>query len=42
VLRRNTGGAIMSRIGKLPVVIQAGTSVTETPDNIVTVKGPLG
>jgi large subunit ribosomal protein L6 len=32
----------MSRIGKLPVVIPAGTSVTVTPDNVVTVKGPKG
>jgi large subunit ribosomal protein L6 len=32
----------MSRIGKLPVVIPAGTTVTVTPDNVVTVKGPKG
>ena len=32
----------MSRIGKLPVVIPAGTSITVTPDNVVTVKGPKG
>ena len=32
----------MSRIGKLPVVIPAGTTVTVTPDNVVTVIGPKG
>lgn len=32
----------MSRIGKLPVAIPSGTTVTVTPDNVVTVKGPKG
>lgn len=32
----------MSRIGRLPVEIPAGVTVTVTPDNYVTVKGPLG
>ena len=32
----------MSRIGNLPVVIPAATTVTVTPDNVVTVKGPKG
>jgi len=32
----------MSRIGKLPVVITSGVTVTVTPDNVVTVKGPKG
>lgn len=32
----------MSRIGKLPIAIPAGTTVTVTPDNVVTVKGPKG
>ena len=31
----------MSRIGKLPVVIPAGVTVTVSPDNLVTVKGFL-
>ncbi len=38
----NTGGVIMSRIGKLPVAIPSGATVTVTPDNVVTVKGPKG
>lgn len=32
----------MSRIGKLPVTIPDGTSVSVSPDNIITVKGPKG
>lgn len=32
----------MSRVGRLPVAIPAGVTVTVTPDNVVTVKGPKG
>ncbi len=32
----------MSRIGKLPVDLPAGVSVSVGKDNVVTVKGPLG
>ena len=32
----------MSRIGKLPVVIPAGVTVTVDEYNVVTVKGPKG
>jgi len=32
----------MSRIGKLPVAIPAGVTVTVNDDNLVTVKGPKG
>ncbi len=32
----------MSRIGKLPVNLPAGVSVTVSKDNLVTVKGPKG
>ena len=32
----------MSRIGKLPIAIPAGVTVTVTPENLVTVKGPKG
>lgn len=32
----------MSRIGKLPVTIPQGVTITVTPENIVTVKGKLG
>ena len=32
----------MSRIGKLPVNLPAGVTVTVNPDNTVLVKGPLG
>ena len=32
----------MSRVGKLPIAIPAGTTVTVTPDNVVTVKGAKG
>lgn len=32
----------MSRIGKLPIEIPAGVTITVSPDNLVTVKGPKG
>ena len=32
----------MSRIGRLPIAIPNGVTVTVTPDNVVTVKGPKG
>jgi large subunit ribosomal protein L6 len=32
----------MSRIGKKPVSITSGVTITVSPDNIVTVKGPKG
>lgn len=32
----------MSRIGKLPISLPAGTSATVSPDNVVTLKGPKG
>jgi len=32
----------MSRIGKLPIAIPAGVTVTVDADNVVTVKGPKG
>ena len=32
----------MSRIGKLPISIPAGVTVTVSPENVVTVKGPKG
>lgn len=32
----------MSRIGKLPVSVPAGVTITVTDDNVVTVKGPKG
>lgn len=32
----------MSRIGRLPVAVPNGVTVTVTPDNVVTVKGPKG
>ena len=32
----------MSRIGKLPILIPAGVTVTISDSNLVTVKGPLG
>ena len=32
----------MSRIGKLPITIPAGVTITVGDDNIVTVKGPKG
>ncbi len=32
----------MSRIGKLPVILPAGVTVTVSADNTVSVKGPLG
>ncbi len=39
---RNTGGAIMSRVGKMPIAVPAGVTVTVSPENVVTVKGPKG
>ena len=32
----------MSRIGRAPIAIPAGVTVTVSDDNIVTVKGPKG
>lgn len=32
----------MSRIGKLPITIPAGVTITVSDDNTVTVKGPKG
>ena len=32
----------MSRIGKLPITLPKGVSVTTTPENVVKVKGPKG
>ena len=32
----------MSRVGKMPIAIPAGVTVTVTPENVVTVKGPKG
>ncbi|NLZ47634.1 MAG: 50S ribosomal protein L6 [Clostridiales bacterium] len=32
----------MSRIGRLPIALPAGVTVTVTPDNVVTVKGAKG
>ena len=32
----------MSRVGRLPIAIPTGVTVTVTPDNVVTVKGPKG
>ncbi|MEY8001683.1 50S ribosomal protein L6 [Clostridium sp. Mt-5] len=32
----------MSRIGRLPIAVPSGVTVTVTPDNVVTVKGPKG
>ena len=32
----------MSRVGRLPIAVPAGVTVTVTPDNVVTVKGPKG
>ena len=32
----------MSRIGKKPVVLTSGVTVTVSPENVVTVKGPKG
>lgn len=37
-----TGGVIMSRIGRLPIAIPSGVTVTVSPDNVVAVKGPKG
>jgi len=32
----------MSRIGKLPIAVPAGVTVTVSDDNVITVKGPKG
>jgi len=32
----------MSRIGRLPIIVPKGVTVSVTPDNLVAVKGPLG
>ncbi len=32
----------MSRIGKKPIVVPNGVTITVSPDNVVTVKGPKG
>ena len=32
----------MSRIGKLPIAVPAGVTVTVNEENVVTVKGPKG
>lgn len=32
----------MSRIGKLPIALPKGVEVSVSPENVVTVKGPLG
>ncbi|MGG5463066.1 50S ribosomal protein L6 [Clostridium sp. B9] len=32
----------MSRVGKMPIAIPAGVTITVTPENVVTVKGPKG
>ncbi len=32
----------MSRVGKMPIAIPFGVTVTVTPENVVTVKGPKG
>ncbi|GLC29801.1 50S ribosomal protein L6 [Clostridium omnivorum] len=32
----------MSRVGRLPIAIPSGVTITVTPDNVVTVKGPKG
>ena len=32
----------MSRVGRLPITVPTGVTVTVTPDNVVTVKGPKG
>jgi large subunit ribosomal protein L6 len=42
VCKKTTGGAIMSRVGRLPIAIPAGVTVTVSTENVVTVKGPKG
>lgn len=42
VSKKNTGGVSMSRIGRLPVAIPNGVTVTVSPLNVVNVKGPKG
>jgi len=40
--RYESGGIIMSRIGKLPIDVPQGVQITVDETNLVTVKGPLG
>jgi large subunit ribosomal protein L6 len=42
VSKKNTGGVSMSRIGRLPIAIPNGVTVTVSPTNVVNVKGPKG
>jgi large subunit ribosomal protein L6 len=42
VSKNKTGGVSMSRIGRLPVAIPNGVTVTVSPTNVVNVKGPKG
>jgi len=42
VLRLLKGGKLMSRIGKLPVALPKGVTVSVSDNNVVSVKGPLG
>jgi large subunit ribosomal protein L6 len=42
ISKNNTGGVSMSRIGRLPVAIPNGVTVTVSPTNVVNVKGPKG
>jgi large subunit ribosomal protein L6 len=42
VSKKNTGGVSMSRIGRLPIAIPNGVTVTVSEMNVVTVKGPKG
>ena len=41
-LLRVVGGRTVSRIGKMPVALPKGVSVTVSEGNVVTVKGPKG
>jgi len=40
--RYESGGTIMSRIGKMPIDVPQGVQITVDENNLVTVKGPLG
>jgi large subunit ribosomal protein L6 len=40
--RYESGGNIMSRIGKMPIDVPQGVQITVDETNLVTVKGPLG
>ena len=42
IFRKQQNNYNMSRIGKLPVILPAGVTVTVAADNTVSVKGPLG